>query len=79
MRALPAGAGTYVLQGAEPGVPGGAGADAFLLAATLDGGGVGLFLVPQAAPGLRQQVHRWYDGRAAVDLQLQEVVGQPVW
>ncbi len=79
VRALPAGAGTYVLQGAEPGVPGGAGADAFLLAATLDRESVGLFLVPHDAPGLRQQVKRWYDGRAAVDLQLQEVIGQPVW
>jgi len=63
----------YLLQGAKALVPGGAGADAYLLAAALRPGTWGLFLVPADAPGLTATTRSWYDGQKAAELQMSAV------
>ncbi len=71
--ASPARGGRHMLQGEVQGVAGGAGADAYLLAASVDAETGGVFLVPANAPGLKTTPQRWYDGQVAVDLRLREV------
>lgn len=65
--------GNFRLQGDKSLVPGGTGADAFLLAARIgDSSDLGIFLVPAAAPGLSVTPQVLYDGQHAVRLQLHQ-------
>jgi len=64
----------FRLYGEKTLVPGGAGADAYLLAARLaDSGLLGLFLVPAAAAGLTATPRVFYDGQHATQLRMDGV------
>lgn len=63
----------FNIQGKKSMVPGGCGANAYLLSALLDDGmTAGLFLVDAHATGLRATPRMLYDGRRALDLHLQD-------
>ena len=69
--------GGHRLRGHKSLVPGGHGADAWLLAAHVgDGGELGLFLVPAGAAGLRVVPRTLIDGQHAVQLDLDGVIAQ---
>lgn len=54
-------------------VPGGAGADAYLVAARVPGNRIGLFLVEAGTPGLTVTPHTLYDGQRVAHLTLDKV------
>lgn len=64
------GPGGFVLTGRKGTVLGAPEADLLLVPAAMDGGGIGVFLVPPAHPGLAMRPVRLADGRAAADLAL---------
>jgi alkylation response protein AidB-like acyl-CoA dehydrogenase len=68
-------AGSYLLQGAKTVVMDAPSADHFIVSANLEGeGGLGLFLVDRATPGLTLSAYPLIDGSRAADLQLSGVV-----
>jgi len=62
------------LSGVDTMVMGGAQAHRLVVAACLDGGGIGLFDVPADIGGLDRRVYQLHDGRSAADLRLDGVV-----
>jgi alkylation response protein AidB-like acyl-CoA dehydrogenase len=70
--------GRWLLSGRKTGVPAAPWADAFVVAARTAGAagerrGIGLFVVPAGAPGLRVDAYPRYDGARAGELQLDAV------
>lgn len=72
MTAQPTGQ-TFRLNGAKTLVPGGAGANAYLLAAMVSGNSMGLFLVEADSPGLTVTPRSLYDGQRVADIVLDGV------
>lgn len=66
-------AGDWTLRGSEPFVPGGSGADGFIVS-TMDAGEAAFFLVPAQTPGLTSNSFRLIDGSVGVALTLSDVV-----
>ncbi|CAG4886780.1 acyl-CoA dehydrogenase family protein [Paraburkholderia saeva] len=66
---------TFSLNGTKTLVPGGAGADAFLLAAMTSGDSMGLFLVDAGSPRLTVTPRSLYDGQRVADIVLDGVEG----
>ncbi|MGA7814358.1 acyl-CoA dehydrogenase family protein [Caballeronia sp.] len=64
---------TFSLSGKKTLVPGGAGADAFLLAAMVSSDNMGLFLVEAGSPGLTVTPRSLYDGQRVADIVLDGV------
>ncbi len=77
VRAVPDGNGAIVLQGACPGIAGGAAADGFLVAASGAAGPI-LAFVDRAAPGLRIAPRRAVDGTSFADASFDRVAARAV-
>lgn len=69
---------SWALTGTKNPVPHGDCADLLVVSATLPDGGVGLFLVSADAPGLVRTPYPTHDGLRAAQLDLQDVVAEPL-
>ncbi|MYR07970.1 acyl-CoA dehydrogenase [Gordonia sp. SID5947] len=70
--------GTFTISGTKSVVPGGDCCDTLIVSAALESGGVGLFVIDVAAPGVSRAPYRTYDRRRGAEITLSGVTAEPL-